>query len=302
MKPYLFNEANQVPQPTRPDSQAQGRRFWAALLSRAVILGAVILLLISMWPECLAADCIEPAALWRLDESGASPEYQNSINPGSHSGACRQQDSIAVCPQPEPGRYGTGQRFNVSGQPSGIDIPDPSIFNWNRSDSFSISFWMKRDNAPFDRNEVIIGRDSDESGNDMHWWFGIEGTGVAMVVLLDRTRQPVGGTTYLQGDRRLTDNRWHYLVFTRDGARSESSLYVDGVLEDTVVFTYDTDEAFSADATPVNIGWISLPELYFYKGVVDEIALYSVALPSWFIRDRYHADERYVGDRPDPCD
>ena len=241
------------------------------------------------------------APLWKLEESGTAPEYQDDINPGDHVGTCRLVDAVAVCPEPESARYGTGQRFNANGELSGIDIPSSAIFGWAGADSFSISFWMMRDNTPLDDNEVIVGRDSTEAGNDLHWWIGVEKTGVAAAIFIDKNKEPSFKNRHLFSDKILTDGKWHYIVFVRNGAISENRLYVDGQLEDKATVFYN-DDAFSAESTPINIGWIQLDAKYQYKGVVDEIALYDTALPRWFIHDRYHAGERYASDRTDPCD
>lgn len=253
-----------------------------------------------MGPGNIVADCPNPIALWKLEESGAVPGFEDEVTPGYHIGVCRDVDGVSVCPEPEPARYGTGQRFYADGQLSGIDIPSSAIFNWDNTDSFSLSFWMKRDSASLTANEVIVGRDSTETDNDLHWWIGLHQSGAAGVNFED-----INGVELhrqLKSDRLLTDNQWHYIVFVKDGVTYENRLYVDGHLEDEVVTTYYCENAFSADSTPVNIGWIKLDNKYQYKGMVDEIALYDMALPQWFIHDRYHADERYTGGLSDPCD
>ncbi|MGD9188920.1 MAG: LamG domain-containing protein, partial [Desulfobacteraceae bacterium] len=169
--------------------------------------------------------------------------------------------------------------------------------------SFSISFWMKRDSTPaLEENEVIIGRDSAEDGNKLHWWIGIQKTGVANAVFITRAGAPYHWNRHLRADKILTDNRWHSIVFVRNGATSENRLYVDGQLEDKVIIVYGDYDDFDSDLASMNIGWISLASKYQYKGVVDEIALYDTALPSWFVHDRYYADARYISNRTDPCD
>lgn len=252
-----------------------------------------------MGPGAVAADCIYPTALWKLEESGAAPGFQDAVSPGYHVGVCRDAAGVSVCPEPEPARYGTGQRFYVDNQLSGIDIPSSAIFNWDGTDSFSVSLWMKRDNAPPVDNEVIIGRDSSETDNDLHWWIGLNVTGAAEALFKDRKGAPPANRD-LRADKLVTDNHWHYIVFVRNGATNENSLYVDGHLEDKIFVPY-CQNAFSADSTPINVGWIKLDEKYQYKGVVDEIAVYDLALPQWFIHDRYHADERYTSGLADPC-
>jgi hypothetical protein len=256
-------------------------------------------MLIVLGPVQVVADCLYPIALWKLEESGAAPEFQDAVSPGYHIGACREASGAPVCPAPEQARYGVGQRFYVGGQLSGIDIPSSAIFNWDSNEDFSLSFWMKRDNSPLTNNEVIIGRDSEETGNDLHWWIGLNVTGDAEALFRDIS----GGPPYnkeLRADKLLTDNRWHFIVFVRNGARNESRLYVDGHLEDKIYVSYGQN-AFIADTTPINIGWIKLDDKYQYKGIVDEIALYDKALPQWFIHDRYYADERYTSGHVDPC-
>ena len=270
-----------------------------ACLSRLSLLCTVLLVSMVLGPGDIVADCLNPVALWKLEESGAAPGFQDEVNPGHHVGVCRETDGVTVCPEAEPARYGMGQRFYADSQLSGIDIPSSAIFNWDGTDSFSISFWMKRDNAPLEENEVIIGRDSTETNNDLHWWIGLQESGAAMANFKDISYNP-RVNSYVLSDKLLNDNHWHYVVFVRNGMRSENLLYIDGHLENKLFIPYF--DSFAAQSTPINIGWIKLSDKYQYKGVVDEIALYDIALPQWFIHDRYHADERYTSGRSDPCD
>lgn len=283
----------------QPMKQAPQRSHRVLLLAHSLC--SLLVLAICLCPNLFAADCIAPMALWQLDEESGSVIFYDAVNPGSNAGICRQEDGVSLCPQAEPGRYGNAQRFYTNGTHTGIDIPASPLFNWNGNASFSIAFWMKRNNLAFDNNEVIISKDSKEEGNDLHWWIGIHLRGTAMAVFNDKTEKPKRGNKYLRGYKLLSDNIWHFIVFVRDGTSAESRLYVDGVLEDNRPFTHAAADALIAPSTDVNIGWINLSHGYFYKGVIDEIALYDVALPQWFIRDRYHADQRYSADQPDPC-
>lgn len=272
-------------------------------LLQFVAIVALFALAVGLCPAIAVADCIVPIALWKLDEGESATTYPETYNPGSNSGICRQEEGVSVCPQADDGRYGNGQRFYTNGNHTGIDIPASPIFDWQNKANFSLAFWMKRDAAPFEDNEVIIGRDSKEENNDLHWWVGLGTDGAARAIFADINKLPLPhGTKYLRGDKLLTDNIWHFIVFVRDGVASENRLYVDGALEEKKIFTHDTPNAFAAPVTDINIGWLNLSQGYYYKGMVDEIALYNVALPQWFIRDRYHADRRYPSDQTDPCD
>lgn len=279
------------------------KRNWAPSLPVLVVV-VTMAMCVGLCPcICEAAECIAPTGLWKLDEEESQPVFQDAVNPGLNYGYCRQENSVSICPHPEQGRYGIGQKFFTNGMTTGINIPATPIFDWQGNENFSISFWMKRDNTPFEHNEVIIGKNSEEESNTMHWWVGVHETGNANAVFLDKNRSPSSGSKFLRGDKLITDNAWHYIVFVRDGVASENRLYVDGALEDKKIFSYDTPDAFTAPLTDINVGWMNLsPRYYHYKGVVDEIAVYDSALPQWFIRDRYHADERYSAEQTDPCD
>lgn len=186
--------------------------IWASLFTRplrTVLLCVFFLVLTILGPRLITANCIHPIALWKLEESGADPEYQNAVNPGHQTGTCRMIDETPVCPEAEEARYGTGQRFYLY---SGIDIPSSDIFNWDNTDSFSISFWMRRNNAPRQHSEVILGRDSLEAGNDLHWWIGVHKSGLARAVFLDRNNNREPPNRYLKADKLLTDNKWHYVA------------------------------------------------------------------------------------------
>jgi hypothetical protein len=272
-------------------------------LLRSAVSCAVFFVLTALGPGVTVADCIDPIALWKLEESGAAAEYQNELNPGHYIGVCRTVEDMAVCPEPEPARYGIGQRFYAGGELSGIDIPCSAIINWSITDSFSISFWMKRDSTPpLEENEVIVGRYSMEDGNKLHWRIGIQKTGVAHAVFITKAGAPYHWNRHLRADKILTDNRWHSIVFVRNGVTSENRLYIDGQLEDKVTIVYGDYDGFDSGSTSMNIGWISSDPKHQYKGVVDEVALYDTALSSWFVHDRYYTDARYVSNRTNPCD
>ena len=98
----------------------------------------------------------------------------------------------------------------------------------------------------------------------------------------------------------MNDNAWHHLVFVRDAGKQENRLYVDGVLEDKATVIYkDTAEsnAFASKTANLNIGWLRRSQGYHYQGLLDELAIYDVALPGWYVEQRY-----YAGERADPCE
>lgn len=216
---------------------------------------------------CLAA---EPLSYWRLDE-GSQPYEDFASN---NDGTCID-NSLDFCPEPVPGKIGQAQFFD--GLIEGLDVPGDS-FNWTSIDSFTIVFWMKKIGQPPTENEVIVGRE-DRVENRLHWWVGVHGEdGGAMFVLIDSGGIGNNERFFLLSNKTITDGDWHQVVAVRDAGQNLNNLYVDGVLEDSVSITYPGN--FTSSFADLNIGYLQeyFRKFYHYKGTVDDVQIYNVAL------------------------
>jgi hypothetical protein len=210
-----------------------------------------------------------PAGLthyYELEES--APPYADSY--GSNDGISSLQ------PTSTTGIVGNGQLFSQNK----IDITDDGTFDWGSASSFSIEYWMKRDNSNLTDVEVIVGRD-EAGSNTLHWWIGIDNQGYPLSYLLDNSHAGGG----MAGTTAITDNQWHHVVMVRDGVQNKNYLYVDSIEVANLSFTYTQD--FSATDVPINIGWLNLDAGYYYKGSLDEVAIYSTALAQSEIAQHY---------------
>jgi len=224
---------------------------------------------------------------WKLDEV-ASGTYKDSY--GDNNGVC-----AGVCPAPNSnGKINGAQLFD--GSTTGIDVPDDDSFDWTKTDSFSIEFWMKK--ASFvgsggtNDNEVIIGRD--DSGTSLHWWFGIQNsTGAAHFRLGDKT----GDSVFIEGPP-IDDGKWHHLVAVRDNDAGGNWLYVDGNDVNSISKTYSAD--FNSSSATLNLGWLNLSPGYHYEGILDEVAIYDRALSEKEILSHYYLARGYGGSCPTP--
>jgi len=217
-------------------------------------------------------------AYWKLDETDSTTCYDFY---DGHDGTCGGQ-----CPTPTTGHIGGGQRFN--GSNTAINVPANDEFDWGRDDSFSIEFWLQTDSASTcAQNEVVVGRD--DSSTSLHWWVGCENGGNAAFYLTD-----TGGTIAgAAGTTDLTDGSWHHVVAVRDAGAGEVRIYVDGVEEGAQSATYNA--GFGSLTAALNIGWLNLSLGYYFDGVVDEVALYDVALPGGEIQRHYNEGEASPG-------
>jgi len=81
-----------------------------------------------------------------------------------------------------------------------------------------------------------------------------------------------GAYALLDGVTRLTDGNWHFLAAVRSGQLV--ILYADGVYQDSAV----VDLGIIAGVAAMEIGGKSKDHLDFFRGLLDDVAVYSRAL------------------------
>ena len=220
-------------------------------------------------PPACTSDMI---AYLKLDETSGSifSDYYDGHDASCISGHCPD--------------FGTGiveGALDFNGTDQWIDMPDHIELDWGAEDSFSIELWANLSNCD-SRNKVMIGRD--ENGGT-HWWLGCSSsTKTAYLNLKDSTAT---GPAALVGTTQINDGEWHYIVAVRDNSTNQNFLYVDGVLEASVMHDYTADFGTS---TALGIGYMAyhLTPDYYYDGLLDEVALYSKALSQAEILNHYN--------------
>lgn len=244
------------------------------------VLGIVALLApsesVSAQPTCSAA------SYWELEETSSEPPYADTQG-GNDGTACEGGN----CPSPTiEGKVGAAQIFDSS---TGINIPASTDFDWAADDSFSIAFWMQGNDQTCTgtNNEVVIGREGTESGNNVRWWLGCRGPndaanqGKAYFQLRSKNNQNVA----LFSDDPVNDGEWHHIVGVRDESTDTTYLYVDGQEVDSEVVDYS--EGFDTGAG-LNLGWLNLTSGDFnFKGTIDEVAIFNEALSPGAIQSYY---------------
>ncbi|MCK9995419.1 MAG: putative Ig domain-containing protein [Candidatus Krumholzibacteria bacterium] len=198
---------------------------------------------------------------WKLDEAAGST-YLDSYD-GLHASAS------PAAPAPAAGGIvGGAQYFN--GSNNYITVPDDPSLDWAADASFTIELWTNSTEST-GNNQVMVGRD--QAGGYPHWWIGVNTSGIPFWNMLDTNKNGVA-ITATEGIR---DGEWHHMVAVRDESLNENRLYVDGVRVGLEV--YDYTAGFDATTT-LGIGYMAYNGNpgYFYKGMLDEVALYGRAL------------------------
>jgi hypothetical protein len=236
-------------------------------------------------PASAFAACPEEmTSYWKLDGELNEP-YINEIDP-DFDGECR---AAGACPTSTPdGAVGDGAQVFNPAAATGINIPASlsldAPFDWSATDSFTIEYWIKREPGIVS-NEVVVGRD--DSSTDLHWWTGLTSTGRAAFQLKDIGNQ---GPTRIDGSTNLANGEWHHIAVVRDADQGKNLLYVDGVLDGSAEFDYNPlglGLGFKSATSSMNIGWLNSHPFFRFDGVIDEVALYDVALPERIVNRHF---------------
>jgi uncharacterized repeat protein (TIGR01451 family) len=210
---------------------------------------------------------------WKLDETSGTT-YDDYYNGNDGDG------SVSPPTPSTDGVVGGSQDFN--GTSNFITVADDPSLDWASDASFTIELWAKFTNIS-GKNKVMVGRDARPGG--LHWWVGATSSdGKAAFYLYDSDN--VGHSVAGQGSA-INDDQWHHLAAIRDASAGTISLYVDGQLVGSAPAADYTGD-FSATTT-LGIGCMAYhgtPD-YYYDGLLDEIALYSVALSEVEIQQHY---------------
>jgi lysophospholipase L1-like esterase len=242
-----------------------------------------ILLLLLFLPEALGAQGNCPdgiAAYWKLDENSGSV-YENEI--GTADGTC-----VGSCPYAIAGTIENGQFFD--GVIDSIEVTPVDSFNWLSSQSFSIELWLQRNDTPIGGGlEVFVGR-ADPAGLD--WYIGINSAGNAQAHFTasdgSGPAQPLSGTK----DIRSNTSTWHHVVYVRNAQTNQNILYVDGQQEAAEIFSaYNAD--FGSAGAPLTISKLSSSN--YFRGALDEVAIYHRALEPDEIKSHYFTARSYCG-------
>ena len=192
---------------------------------------------------------------------------------------------------------GPGDNFSL--QFDGIDdrvtVPYDVSFP---TEVFTISAWIKL--AQPAGRAAIIARGEDDNSFNLSWHLYVKGDGTLEVMLEDSNEQnfcyplnncvPMGMCT-ITGDLYVADDTWHHVAVTRD-ASGALALYIDGEkragCEGTGVPSSNNFQVLSIGCTFGTIGpppGGTEPPVWFFPGLIDEPAMWNVALSNMQIAD-----------------
>ncbi|MGH7972481.1 MAG: LamG-like jellyroll fold domain-containing protein, partial [Limisphaerales bacterium] len=158
-----------------------------------------------------------------------------------------------------------GQAFDFNGGAQYVQMPNsPSL---NPTNAITIEAWVYPTNVPATDSMIVIGKDDAGAQRQYDLALVTSGTGLAF-------RPHVGvpsGFKFYTGSIPVSLNQWCHVALTYDGAALK--LYVNGAQDGSLAVS----GPIVATSQPVCIGGLTSGPWYF-RGLMDEVSLYSRAL------------------------
>jgi hypothetical protein len=217
---------------------------------------------------------------WKLDASATYnsstttwtiPDDSTNSNDGTSSGMTQsnlvQSDLQTVAPY---SKYA----MNFDGTDDLITISNESNFDFDRTDSFSISCWFKCDNVS--ANNHIINKLS-STGDYTGYNLFINNTDSKLWFYL-RHNYTSPNQIIIKSDSALVSNVWYNLVVTYDGSSTAAGckMYIDNVNVSTT--ESDTLSSSILNNEPLRIGGRSPSTTNFANGSISNVSVWNTAL------------------------
>jgi hypothetical protein len=151
-----------------------------------------------------------------------------------------------------------------------IEVPHDNSFNL---DDFTLEAWVKTTSAG--ANERIITKTAGASQSfSLFVDNGLVGVGFSTG----------GGGNFMSGSISMNDGNWHHIAGVRNASSNTLSLYVDGVLDNSI----STTGTPVTGTDPLNIGRFSSadPTKQRYNGQMDEVRIWNTALSQSDLKSR----------------
>jgi len=202
---------------------------------------------------------------YKLDDTFGEVVDSTGLNYGTNFGAVRGVE----------GKMGNAFEFNGQGNYVNTNFGNGLIY----PNGISLQVWIKSTDS--DDSGLIISRGGGDGATAE--FLGInagttpEGGGIPCTNVYGVTKKAVCA------DKTINDNEWHHVVGTYDS--SEISIYLDGVKfsEPSIGIAKTTDN--------FKIGWddhSSSQTIRFFKGTIDEVAIWERALSSEEVLQLYN--------------
>jgi len=229
-------------------------------------------------PQSLAS--YNPTSWWRMGDGDTFPTLTDNGSAGNNGTMTNMVAGDIVADVPP-----TFNKYSMSFDGVDDHITMGNVLDFNKSNSFSFSCWIKR--ASTGTEEAILSK-INHTSTFKGYEISFISNNTFRLLLINS-----GSSTQLirrHSSSAITDTNWHHIVATYDGSANTSgiNLYLDGNLNNGTVtgtISGDIDNSF-----PFCIG--SRNELgAFFDGKIDEVAIFNAELSASDVTDIYNSGE-----------
>ncbi len=162
-----------------------------------------------------------------------------------------------------------GEALEFDGVDDFVEVPLVDSITFSTGNSLTVQAWVKTDDEP-SRNDGIVG--NYRTGTNALWMLSISGDDAALrgkmgFSVRDLARVSAG----VRSENFLNDNEWHVITGVRDQDAKKLRFYVDNELIGEV-------DDNSQDINSGQSIWIGEHLNRFYKGLIDEVKVWNIAL------------------------
>jgi len=202
----------------------------------------------------------------------ASFEFENNVldSTGTNDGTVTGNQKFTT------GKIGNNA-FDFDGS-SFITLANEDNFDFERTDSFSIAFWMKTTST--DSTDHMISKRA--SGGEGYQVFFQNGAAGLQLILKDASANVIRADLPT-ATKDVGDRIWHHIVWTYDGTSVSSGvkLYVDGIdrtSDLSFALGNDTLSATILNSESLEIGKETSGASRIYTGQLDDIRIFDIEL------------------------
>ncbi len=174
--------------------------------------------------------------------------------------------------------------LSFDGSTNFITVANASNFNFERTDKFSFTGWIKW-NASATGSIYVLEKEG-LTGNEPGYEIHVDADNFKLIAsLIDSTGATIQTTTAVSS---LTPTTWHFIAVTYDGSSSGAGLkiYIDTASAVTGTSTISNS---IVNTIPVTIGKVSAFSSNFFWGIMDDARIYNVELASGDVSTIYTA-------------
>jgi len=187
-------------------------------------------------------------------------------------------------PYKPTGGYDGFGAYEFDGVDSHMNISHDEVYNFNISDDFAITVWLKipsiQEDLDYTHNVIIEKWDNNTAQNRYPFsimYFNKNQSTDPCKINFHRWAGLAGGASYVRTSGQVNDSQWHHYAFVKNG--TQLYIYIDGV--------FDNNGTDGLTADPTNDQKIHIAKRswtaggisdYTFKGSIDDLAIWNRTL------------------------